>query len=247
MNESLSTKVIEKFWSQVEKTNYCWNWTGILSKSGTPRLNVRLPTSTNKGYLARRISLILAGKNVAPSYMVKPVVCGNSLCVNPNHLDYGDEARFFSKVSKLSEANGGCWAWNGGLNKRGYGRFIRKENDKQVVVGAHQYSWELANNFARSKGIGLCVCHTCDHPWCVNPEHLFLGTDADNMKDKVVKGRQCKGKDMPNAKLTEVQVREIRELYATGEYSYSQIAKRFGVGITRIRYIIQRISWKHVV
>ena len=86
------------------------------------------------------------------------------------------EERFWPKVEP--EPNSGCWLWNGAVDKRGYGRLGR--------TLAHRISYEIA--YGRP-GRGLYVCHTCDVPGCVRPDHLFLGTQSDNIRDAATKGR----------------------------------------------------------
>lgn len=85
--------------------------------------------------------------------------------------------RFFSKFSKSNS----CWVWHGLKNKAGYGRFGGKY--------AHRMSWEIFNN--QIIPLGMLVCHHCDNPGCVNPDHLFLGTQKDNMQDMISKNRQA--------------------------------------------------------
>ena len=88
------------------------------------------------------------------------------------------------------EPNTGCWLWMAGVDKNGYGKISAKRGRKQAHFRAHRASWELCFG---SPPEGMLVCHRCDTAGCVNPAHLFLGTNADNMRDKVSKGRQVRG------------------------------------------------------
>lgn len=107
----------------------------------------------------------------------------------------------------------------------------------------------------------LNVCHHCDTPLCVNPEHLFLGTQDDNLKDAVRKNRiaagsnhglrkhperSAKGEASGQAKLTEAQVLEIRQRYAGGGLSYGDLGREYGVATGTIPGIVKRTRWKHL-
>lgn len=187
----------EKFWESVEQTSYCWNWTGYLDKSGLPV--IRLGTQDGCGlkeFSARKLSLELHNSPLEAGKHAQPLICKNKLCVNPDHLVSGDEARFWANVHKFADD---CWIWTGGHDKDRYGKFHLSKDGKDIHIRAHKYSWQLYTG--RPVPPGILVCHTCDTPWCVNPDHLFLGTNNDNTQDKVMKGRQARGETNGSAKL----------------------------------------------
>lgn len=149
--------------------------------------------------------------------------------------------RFWEKVEKTAT----CWLWRAFVNPCGYGKLtIGSHTDgsyKSAV--ASRISWELHNG---SIPDGLCVCHHCDTPACVRPDHLFLGTHADNMKDMARKGRHvdCStGAKSPRAKLTAGQVAEIRTEYARGILSQEKIGKHFGISQAYISKICRGNHW----
>jgi len=132
----------------------------------------------------------------------------------------------------------GCWAWKASKNRHGQGRISwngRGQNASRVV-------WEIAYGEIPD---GLCVCHHCDNPGCVNPIHLFLATHAENMADRDAKGRQARGEKNAQSKLTERQVLEIRELCKAGGL-HREIGKAYGVSKFAIGKISQRISWSYL-
>lgn len=232
----MNEKIFAKFWDNVDKSSFCWNWIGYLDKTGLPIIRV-----DGKEYRARRISLEIIGKDISPSNHILPLVCRNKLCVNPEHLICGDEARFWAKVQKLSEDE--CWVWTAYQDKNMYGKFRLNNGDG---IRAHVYSWELYVGHSLPKNVGIEVCHKCDHPYCVNPNHLFLGTVLDNTEDKVNKGRQAKGEKLPQSKLNDNQIREIKTLYTTKQYTVQQLVSKFSVVRTTITSILRGKNWKHV-
>lgn len=137
----------------------------------------------------------------------------------------------------IPEPNSGCVLWCGATNRPdgGYGVL----NVDGVKRYAHRLAWEVRNG---SIPAGLHILHKCDVPECINPDHMRLGTPADNMADKVSKGRQCRGEDRPLAKLTENDVREIR----AAEGTLAEIATRFGIKFQTVHKIRSGLSWKHV-
>ena len=133
-----------------------------------------------------------------------------------------------------------CWMWTGGkTGKMGYGRFSR---GRRKVV-AHRVSYRLHYGEIPP---GLCVLHQCDTPACVNPNHLFLGTKADNNRDMILKGRMRRGRDRPESKLTEARVVAIRAEYQTGT-TMLVLGAKYGVSERTISDAIQRNTWRHVV
>jgi hypothetical protein len=150
--------------------------------------------------------------------------------------------RFRTKYKVLPS---GCWDWSGSLNPQtGYGSFFFHKDGKSQPMGAHRASWILHIGPIHN---GLHVCHHCDNPPCVNPDHLFLGTDKDNHADMKAKGRSPFGSRSGRARLTEEKVIEIRRLYSTGRYIYRELAQMFGVSPTTIeRANLGTRFWNHV-
>lgn len=153
----------------------------------------------------------------------------------------GPEASFWAKVNK-TEA---CWLWTAAQLSR-YGVFSVRTPNGTKTVRAHRYAYELAYG---SIPDGLLVCHRCDTPLCVRPDHLFLGTQSDNVKDMHSKGRggeaDVKGERNGQAKVTAEDVRQIRTRFAAGE-SPTAIAREYGLTPPSVYDIAKRRSWKHV-
>ena len=155
-------------------------------------------------------------------------------------------AWFWERVAKSD----GCWEWTRGKNRGGYGKF-RTRGRHGKFHRAHRAAWELTNGPIPD---GLCVCHRCDNPPCCNPAHLFLGTQAENLRDMVAKGRGPSGAELGrrsageangNRKLTALQVSEILARLAQGQTSVS-IAAAYGVDRSNIRLIANGKTWRRV-
>jgi hypothetical protein len=177
----------------------------------------------------------------------------------------GVHYRFWSKVQKTD----GCWLWLGRPDKDGYGK-LRVGG---VATRAHRYSYALHVGPIPS---GLMVCHHCDNPGCVRPDHLFLGTALDNASDAASKGRtalgdrnasrkhperrprgerhhwqtrpetRLRGERNGRAKLTPDDVHTIRALWSAGKANRAELARRYGVTHTLISNIVAGRLWKHL-
>ena len=152
------------------------------------------------------------------------------------------EARFWAKVEKAGPDE--CWMWLRYTNTAGYG----KVRINKIGHYAHRLAWSISSG--REVPCGLCVCHRCDNPACVNPGHLFLGTQAENLADMVKKGRQgrhgrAKGEANGSSKLTDGAVRGILESVSKGETLLS-IGERYGVTKATVWKIKERRAWRHV-
>lgn len=165
-----------------------------------------------------------------------------------------DRERFWSKVDK----SGDCWIWTGGKDRKGYGKFSMGSQFKpdgsrrNSMVSAHRFSYELVHGpIPDHESLhGLCVLHSCDTPGCVNPNHLSLGTNKDNVRDMDRKGRrvnaQANGEGHHNSILTERQVREIVSAHRERGITQLQLSKDYGVSHSTINHIFTGRLWAHL-
>lgn len=145
--------------------------------------------------------------------------------------------KFLAKV--CPDSTSGCWLWQGLVCADGYGSALFARAKRR----AHRVAWML---FRGEIAPGLVVCHKCDVRACVNPEHLFLGTPADNVQDMVAKGRILRGEENVSAKLTAQQVSRIKTMLAEDRMYVSEIAREFGVSHSTIQAIKTGKTWRHV-
>lgn len=138
-------------------------------------------------------------------------------------------------INNHTKCDGGCWIWNGKVEKSGYGRMSVYRKPHSV----HRLAYET---FVGQIPEGNVVCHSCDNKLCINPDHLWVGTQQDNMTDKVSKDRQPKGETHGRARLTEADVLSIREQLASG-ISQTGIAIKYGVHKSTISLIANRKKW----
>lgn len=154
----------------------------------------------------------------------KPRSCGCSRKIRSEEL-------FETKFEKTK----GCWIWKGCINRGGYGKIGTKKL-------AHRISYE---KYIAKIPKGKQICHHCDNRKCVNPEHLFVGSIADNMQDKVNKNRQSKGSNIGSSILTEEKVLEIRKMRLSGKM-YQEIADHFKIQWDLVRKVCKKDLWTHV-
>lgn len=138
--------------------------------------------------------------------------------------------RFFSRFVKLDN---GCWQWRSHTDKDGYGVL---PGDRQTTR-AHRLSYEIHRGAIPDD---LIVCHHCDNPGCVNPDHLFVGTQKDNAQDALKKRRHYVGEKNGRSKLTKENVKEI----LTSDLNGQQLADKFGVTRSTINNVRRGASWQ---
>ena|SRR5438132_2896018 len=150
-----------------------------------------------------------------------------------------------------------CHVWQGSVDNDGYGRlFIRKGTCGPLRgIRVHRLAWLLANGPIPDR---LAVLHHCDNPPCVRIEHLYVGTNSDNMRDRSDRKRgpevflaqrpnpKLQGERRPTARLTEQAVRNIRHRYAAGDVSQLALATEYGIGQTTISNVLRRKKWSHI-
>lgn len=141
------------------------------------------------------------------------------------------EAEFNRRV----QWSDGCWEWSGNKDKDGYGLL--------TYARRHYRANKLALQFdGRPVPVGMYACHTCDNPGCVRPDHLYPGTPQQNADDAHSRGRNQRGERHYSAKLSEADVKAIRDSFETDE----NIAKFYGVSRSNISMIRSRRTWRHV-
>ena len=165
--------------------------------------------------------------------------------VDPSNLEAEEAllARFWAKVDQRGTED--CWPWTGSCDAKGYGSFWNRGG----TTRAHRLCWDITNGPAGSRH----VLHRCDNPRCCNPRHLWLGSNQDNVDDKMSKGRHgwrldsrpiLRGEANPRAKLTRAAVAQIREMYELGGPSQRALARRFGVSQRCILFVLRGETWK---
>jgi hypothetical protein len=185
------------------------------------------------------------GKGFCEKHYQKNKKYGEPLAGKANSQNKAGTKEYISENSEIDIND--CWVWKRSKNHKGYGM----SGLKGKLIGAHRLSYlafvgEIPNN--------LHVLHNCDNPSCVNPKHLFLGTNQDNVNDKVNKNRQAKGEDAGNSKLVQEEVDEIRTLWSAElaerakgkgiQLTQKELGERFRVSQVEINHIVNNKVWK---
>lgn len=154
--------------------------------------------------------------------------------------------KLIEKFNRIVLPMDGCWVWQGEKTKAGYGMVSLSIGGKRVRNYAHRISLYLKDGHIKE---GHQACHHCDNPICVNPDHLFSGTQRDNTHDMMKKGRWNAGPPVgernPSAKLSEQEVLDIRRLHELG-VSQHELARIYPVHRFVISEIVHRNIWKHI-
>lgn len=133
----------------------------------------------------------------------------------------------------------GCWEWNGSLDVYGYGQMAVNRGQPWKAYRIAYEAW------VKMPEPNVDICHRCDNPPCINPAHLFEGTRQDNVNDMVAKKRHRNGENKAEHKLTDAQVRDIRDTYATGAVTQKWLASQYGVSPTLISCVVNYKRRKH--
>ena len=184
---------------------------------------------------------LTCGKEFIPSRHSSGKYCGQA-CY---HLQPKQHEPLSDRFWRFVEKTDGCWLWQGGNDGGdGYGRIRRGSKS----IGSHRASWII--HFGEIPD-GFEICHKCDNPPCVRPDHLFLGSASDNQSDSWAKGRRKPPNNQGSlhgmSKLTEEQVKDIRNSYIPRQIGCRQaIARRLGISVGTVNAIIWRQRWTHI-
>lgn len=237
-----------------DRVPYGYCQCGCGSKTTIPKV-----TDRNRGWVKGVPIKFKTGHNRRSPHPPRPTHCAcgcgselpkakypsaQSIYINGHNNRRNVADRFWSRVAKGGIDD--CWNWIAGIGTHGYGRM----SVDGCPESSHRISWQLNNGPIPQ---GLHVLHRCDNRICCNPNHLFLGTNLDNINDMVSKNRQAKsphkpakrGEENSRAVLTKDQVVEIRQRCASGE-SQDLLAEIYGVSQGHISNVYRRVTWKHV-
>lgn len=237
------TPFLQRLESHIISKDGCWLTDLLTLKNGKTQIGIEGKMKSTH----RVVYEIYKGE--IPDGMYVHHTCQNPGCINPDHL-FLSSSKGQYKTRPINErlesciiSKNDCWLTNLALSN-GYPVLrVTSSGGKSRNLRVSRLMYEAYHGQIPDK---MSVCHTCDNPACVNPEHLFLGTAKDNTQDMLHKNREARGDKLPQTKLTEVQVKEIKLLLAKGDLSNGKIGKLFGVHSATIGDIEKGITWKHI-
>lgn len=231
-------EIFEKIGTRTYKdSNGCWIWMGTLNQNGRPKIH--FDERRNGGKMITILPHIflyeLEHEEVDARYFDN--VCGNSRCINPEHHA---PRTLETRMKNYIVSESGCWEWQGNVfTETGYGS-ITIDGKSQAT---HRVSYQLhIGEIPR----GLMVLHKCNNRICVNPDHLYVGTHNNNMKD-MANANSVKGEKNGNSVLTKNDVIEIKKLIKSRMITYQQIADKFEIGRQTVKDIASGRTWAWVI
>lgn len=226
-------QIQDKIDKKVFVSGDCWIWIGSINKVGHPQVTFdhrqkeegKMLTFFPHEFLYEQKFGQLEVRYLDSS-------CGNLRCINPDHQS---PRTFEKRMDNYLVQDNGCWLWNGTSKTNGYGTMPVNGKTKMV----HRLAYEKAYGEIPE---GLMVCHKCNTRLCINPDHLYVGTHNDNMKD-MANSDVMKGEANPQSILTQSQVLEIRQHIQERKIVYRELAKMYGVSRTAIKDIASGRTW----
>lgn len=213
----------------LDKSEVCWKWLGHCNQKGYQQINKQ-----NKSFSVRRV---LFENTYGPISEPIKLTCDTPNCLNPLHMvpesQLDPKIRFWRFVDRRDSDDNSCWIWTGAKSPKGYGHFRVADNQ---TLNASRYSFMI--HYPDVDLQGLEVCHKCDNPPCVNPNHLFVGTRKDNAVDMANKNRSLFGEKNHSHKFSNADIRIMRQLHTDG-WLTKDIADRFGTSRNYVSEVLR--------
>jgi len=251
-NNKYDNKFLKRFWAKIDKKgdDECWEWIACKEPSGIGLISYRDITGKDKVLFVSRVTYELFYGDI-PEHGAIYHSCKNSACCNPKHLflkkliisKIGDDRDELLEIlyKNISINDNGCWIWTGHIHKSGYGYLNYKNKSFRVhrlSYMLHYHIYDLSDK--------LKTCHKCDEKLCFNPDHLFIGTQKENVLDMENKGRSNhpKGSNNGNSKLTEKDIVIIRNEFALGLTTLKVLGDKYNCSDSMIGEIVRGNFWK---